>query len=45
MFAVFKENIERLRGLIRETVRVLPEERACPCANALAGIQLPITLP
>ncbi|MFF7361825.1 S-methyl-5'-thioadenosine phosphorylase [Streptomyces sp. NPDC008125] len=35
---VFAENAERLRGLVLETVRRLPQDRDCACPRALDGI-------
>lgn len=45
VFAVFRENTERLRGLLMETIAALPGERGCPCGQALDGIALPFELP
>jgi 5'-methylthioadenosine phosphorylase len=45
VFAVFAENVERLRGVLLETVTRLPAERKCPCATALDGLKLPFDLP
>ncbi len=45
VFAVFRENTERLRGVLLDAVTRLPTERTCPCGHALDGIKLPITLP
>jgi 5'-methylthioadenosine phosphorylase len=41
VFAVFGANIERLRGLLLETVAALSAVRRCPCKDALAGITVP----
>jgi hypothetical protein len=32
VFAVFAQNIERMRGLLLRTVERLPETRDCACA-------------
>ncbi|RLU82243.1 S-methyl-5'-thioadenosine phosphorylase [Streptomyces griseocarneus] len=45
VFTVFAENTERLRGVILEAVRMLPENRDCACATVLDGMSLPIELP
>jgi 5'-methylthioadenosine phosphorylase len=46
VFQQFADNIERLRGLLVEVVTRLPRERSgCTCADALAGISLPLALP
>ena len=45
VFAVFRENTDRLRGVLLDAVTRLPTERTCPCGHALDGIKLPITLP
>ncbi|WP_030511377.1 S-methyl-5'-thioadenosine phosphorylase [Microbispora rosea] len=45
VLAFFAANVERMRTLVAQVVEVLPEERSCPCGNALDGIKLPIELP
>ncbi|PZG44872.1 5'-methylthioadenosine phosphorylase [Spongiactinospora gelatinilytica] len=45
VFAVFAANIARMRSLVADTVRALPDDRACPCGHALDGIKLPFELP
>lgn len=46
VLAVFAQNIERLRTVVLETVRLLPRENtACACAHALDGLEIPIELP
>jgi len=47
VFRVFGENTARLRGLLMDALTALPRsgDRDCPCAHALDGIKLPITLP
>ncbi|KNB50269.1 S-methyl-5'-thioadenosine phosphorylase [Streptomyces caatingaensis] len=44
---VFAANVERLRGVLFDVVGVLPgnEDRGCPCAGALDGLELGIALP
>jgi 5'-methylthioadenosine phosphorylase len=38
VFAVFEQNIERLRGLLCEVLTKLPDEPACGCAAVLDGL-------
>ncbi|GGQ80850.1 S-methyl-5'-thioadenosine phosphorylase [Streptomyces flaveolus] len=45
VFAVFARNSDRMREIVLETIRRLPEERTCPCPGALAGMDLPFELP
>ena len=45
VFAVFRENTERLRNLLFDTVTALPAVRDCPCVHALDDIPLPFQLP
>ncbi|OPG14213.1 S-methyl-5'-thioadenosine phosphorylase [Microbispora sp. GKU 823] len=45
VLAFFAANVERMRTLVAQVVVALPEERPCPCGNALDGIKLPIELP
>ncbi|AQU70529.1 S-methyl-5'-thioadenosine phosphorylase [Streptomyces niveus] len=45
VFKVFGENTERLRNVILEAVKLLPERRECPCGHVLDGIPLPFDLP
>ncbi|MEO3778156.1 S-methyl-5'-thioadenosine phosphorylase [Micromonospora sp. B11E3] len=45
VFRVFRENTDRLRGVLRDAVAALPAERDCPCGHALDGIKLPFPLP
>ncbi|MFF3290949.1 S-methyl-5'-thioadenosine phosphorylase [Streptomyces sp. NPDC003023] len=45
VFKVFAENIERLRTVVLETIKILPEQRDCFCAHALDDLHLPIDLP
>jgi 5'-methylthioadenosine phosphorylase len=42
---VFAQNVTRLRSLLMEIIANLPEDRSCPCPNALDGLKLPIELP
>lgn len=45
VFRVFRENTERLRGVVLDVAAALPGERTCPCASALDGIKTELTLP
>jgi 5'-methylthioadenosine phosphorylase len=45
VFRVFGENTTRLRELLHEVVAALPEERTCPCPQALDGIEHDLVLP
>jgi 5'-methylthioadenosine phosphorylase len=45
VFRVFAENTARLRGVLLDAVRALPDKRECACPDALDGIPLPIELP
>ena len=45
VFAIFAQNVARLRDLIVAVIADLPKERDCPCARALDGLKLPIKLP
>ena len=42
---VFGQNTDRLRTLVADVVEALPTDRACPCANVLDGMELPLELP
>jgi 5'-methylthioadenosine phosphorylase len=45
VFAVFAENTERLRAVLMTVIESLPDERDCPCPQALDGLTLPFSLP
>lgn len=45
VLTVFAKNIERLRGVIVETVEELPTERDCLCSHALDGVETGLRLP
>jgi 5'-methylthioadenosine phosphorylase len=34
---IFEQNIGRLKELILEIIRAIPEERNCPCSHILEG--------
>jgi 5'-methylthioadenosine phosphorylase len=41
----FGRNVTRMRTLVAEAVRALPEDRTCACGSALDGLKLPFELP
>ena len=45
VLAFFATNVTRMRSLIGDIVTALPEDRTCPCPNALDGLKLPFDLP
>ncbi len=45
VFAVFGQNMERLRTLLRAVVPQVSARPHCRCARALDGIQPPVELP
>ena len=45
VFAVFAENIGRLKALVSEAVGALSTSRDCPCGAALDGMTLDLALP
>ena len=45
VFAEFGRNVARLRDLVFAAIAALPQQRKCPCPNALDGITLPFDLP
>jgi 5'-methylthioadenosine phosphorylase len=45
VLAEFGRNVGRLRDLVFAVIATLPEQRDCPCPNALDGITLPFELP
>ncbi|MGH3385598.1 MAG: S-methyl-5'-thioadenosine phosphorylase [Nocardioidaceae bacterium] len=45
VFAVFEQNVEALRILLRRVVSELPEDADCDCARSLDGLTLPFELP
>ena len=45
VFAIFADNLARLRELLIQIIAGLPAERHCPCPHALDGMKLPIQLP
>jgi 5'-methylthioadenosine phosphorylase len=45
VFKVFAASVERLKSLLIEAVRVLPENEDCACRHSLDGLRLPFQLP
>ncbi|MEV0458746.1 S-methyl-5'-thioadenosine phosphorylase [Catellatospora methionotrophica] len=45
VFGVFKENTDRMRGLLLAAIARLPAERRCPCPAALDGMHPAYLLP
>lgn len=45
VFAIFRQNVGRLRDLLFEVIAKLPGERNCPCPRALDGMPIGIELP
>ncbi len=37
-FALFRDNLERLRRLLTDTVAVLPSHEGCPCSTWADGL-------
>ena len=44
IFALFRENLERLKGLLADTVAGLPEPEGCSCSGWADGLE-PTYLP
>jgi 5'-methylthioadenosine phosphorylase len=45
VFARFAQNLERLRGLLADTIGVLPDPDGCACATWADGLDLPYEIP
>jgi 5'-methylthioadenosine phosphorylase len=45
VFALFATHLERLRTVLHSVIPALPSERVCPCATALDGLPIPLSLP
>ncbi|MFI9559156.1 S-methyl-5'-thioadenosine phosphorylase [Nonomuraea endophytica] len=45
VLAFFAQNVARMRTLVADAVKALPEDRTCPCGSTLDGIKLPFDLP
>ncbi|MEW2289140.1 S-methyl-5'-thioadenosine phosphorylase [Streptomyces sp. NPDC047841] len=45
VYEVFARNMEMLRGLVLDTIDLLPAERDCRCSRALDGMEPPLGLP
>jgi 5'-methylthioadenosine phosphorylase len=39
VFRVFGENVDRLRALLFDVIKALPDERSCPCPRTLDGLE------
>ena len=37
---IFAQNVDRVKNLVKETVRELPKERKCDCGSALDGARI-----
>ncbi len=44
-FALFRDNLERLRRLLTDTVAVLPSPEGCPCSTWADGLDLSYDVP
>jgi 5'-methylthioadenosine phosphorylase len=45
VFALFAQNLDRLRGLLTDTIRTLPEPDGCPCETWADGMDLTYEIP
>lgn len=45
VFALFRQNLERLTGLLTDTVGGLPDPAGCSCATWADGMELPYDVP
>jgi 5'-methylthioadenosine phosphorylase len=45
VFALFRQNLERLTGLLTAAVEALPDPAGCPCSTWADGIELTYELP
>ncbi len=45
VFALFKANLERLKGLLTDTVAALPDPAGCSCSTWAEGIELTYDIP
>ncbi|GIH78322.1 S-methyl-5'-thioadenosine phosphorylase [Planobispora longispora] len=45
VMAFFATNVTRMRSLVTDLIGGLPQDRTCPCAQALDGLKLPFELP
>ncbi|MCW2843905.1 MAG: mtnP, partial [Nocardioides sp.] len=45
VFAMFEQNLERLKGLLTDTVATLPDPDGCPCSAWADGLELTYQVP
>jgi 5'-methylthioadenosine phosphorylase len=45
VFAMFKRSLERLKGLLTDTVATLPDPDGCPCSTWADGLELTYRVP
>ncbi|MCW2843826.1 MAG: mtnP [Nocardioides sp.] len=45
VFAMFRQNLERLKGLLTDTVATLPDPAGCPCSTWADGLELTYEIP
>ncbi len=45
VFALFAQNLDRLRTLLADTIATLPSPEGCPCSTWAAGIELTYEVP
>jgi 5'-methylthioadenosine phosphorylase len=45
VFALFAQNLDRLRGLLADTIAALPDPDGCPCGTWAEGIDLTYEIP
>lgn len=45
VFAMFARNLERLRGLLADTIATLPDPDGCPCSTWADGMELTYEVP
>jgi len=45
VFALFRANLDRLKGLLSDTVAALPDPTGCPCSTWADGLDLTYSIP
>ncbi len=45
VFALFSQNLTRLRGLLADTIAALPDPEGCPCSTWADGVELTYEVP
>ena len=45
VFALFRQNLERLTGLLTRTIEALPSPDGCTCSTWADGIELTYEIP